>query len=139
MTDKLDLAEEIAALRRTVSGQSVMLKQVAGAVEKPHHRLEAVELKGKELQLRLEHLENWQLEVSEWQGAISQPSEPAPLQPYANDNNPGDYAPKSRDQVTALLDELEATMMRHKQKIVSGDVWGLIMDLNQLVDRRRNA
>ena len=146
MTDNLDLAEEIATLRRTVAAHSVMLKQAMGEIEglrelarRPHERLDALERREAEYRLRLQILEKWQLEVSEWQRAraVSPPIEPAPLQPYANDNNPGDYAPKSRAQVMRVLDELEDVMREHKRRSPDGDFWGLARELQSFLDAHR--
>ena len=62
MTDKLELAEEIAVLRRALAGQSVMLKQamdeidrLGTAMQRPHDTIDALgkNLKGHHLRLQI--------------------------------------------------------------------------------------
>ena len=108
MTDKPDLAEQIAALRRTVAAQAVMLKQamdeidrLGTAMQRPHDTLDALGRNLKWHHLRLQILEKWQLEISEWQRVRSVPVPPPPPSPpwtpmpHANDNNPADCPTKA--------------------------------------------
>ncbi len=129
MTNKLDLFEEIAALRRAVGAQAVMVKQALNEIEQlqelvrqPHARLAAVEL-------RLQVLENWQLDVNTPAPLPIGPSDYVP----ANDNSP----PKTRPQKLKLLDEIDAVLKGHKRGIVSGDIWMLLTDLDAVLDQHR--
>ena len=139
MTDKPDLSEEIAALRRAVGAQAVMVKQALNEIEQlqelvrqPHARLAAVEL-------RLHVLENWQLDANATLNAMNTPAPPLPSGPSdyvpANDNNPS----KRRPQKLKLLDEIDAVLKGHKHGIVSGDIWMLLTDLDAVLDQHRRG
>ena len=108
MTDKLDLSEEIAVLRRALAGQSVMLKRavdeidrLGATMQRPHDTLDALKRDQRAHELRLQMLEKWQLEISEWQRVRSVPVPPPPPSPpwtpmpHANDNNPADCTTKA--------------------------------------------
>ncbi len=134
MTEKLDLAEEIAALRRAVAAQAVMLKAAMEAVERPHDTLKA-------LDLRLKVLENWQLDVNATLMGMNAPASPPPSSNAtyapANDNTPDGSLPKARASIMMLLAGLEAIIRYHKQRMIPGGNGGLVMDLEQFVDRHR--
>jgi len=155
MTDKLDLSEEIAALRRTVAAQSVMIKQAIHEIEglheatrRPHERLDRLEVSMQDKHLRLQILENWQY-------AISQPTVPSPPQPlggrmYANDNEPCSAPPRHppdeysqqinalQNQKALLISDLGELIKYYKRRgIVSGDIWELITALDAVLCRYR--
>lgn len=132
MTDKLDLAEEVAALRRTVAAQAIMLKEVMGAVDRPHDTL-------KELNLRLQVLENWQVGANTTLNEMNTSPTPLPRYPTyvpANDNAP----PKSLVQKLKLLDEIDAVLQDISTRgIASGDIWMLLNDLESVIGQHRRS
>ena len=128
MTDKLDLAEEVAALRRTVAAQAVMLKEVMGAVDRPHDTL-------KELNLRLQVLENWQVGANTTLNEMN--TSPTPLPRYPTYVPANDNAPPALVQKLKLLDEIDAVLKAHKRGIVGGDIWMALTDLEAVIAQHR--
>ena len=149
MTDKLDLAEEVAALRRTVAAQAVMLKEVMGAVDRPHDTL-------KELNLRLQVLENWQVGANTTLNEMNTSptidylsdhdarqiwnemnTSPTPLPRYPTYVPANDNAPPALVQKLKLLDEIDAVLKAHKRGIVGGDIWMALTDLEAVIAQHR--
>ena len=128
------LAEEVAALRRAVAAQAVMLKEVMEAVERPHDTL-------KELNLRLQVLESWQLGANAALNEMNTPPTPLPRYPTyvpANDNNPS----KAFVQKLKLLDEIDAFLKGHMRldpTHVGFDIWMLLTDLQAVLDQHRRS
>ena len=128
------LAEEVAALRRAVAAQAVMLKEVMGAVERPHDTL-------KELNLRLQVLESWQLGANAALNEMNTPPTPLPRYPTyvpANDNDPS----KAFVQKLKLLDEIDAFLKGHMRldpTHVGFDIWMLLTDLQAVLDQHRRS
>ncbi len=152
MTDKLDLAEEIAALRRALAANSTMLKQTM-------MNLEALDGWGQEANRRIVKLEedvaqpHARLEALEqWRSAMSTPAEnpccAARYQP-ANDNEPCSAPPRHppdeysqqigdlKNQKACLIADIAELIQRQKMGIVSGDIWELITALDTVLCRYR--
>ena len=151
MTDKLDLAEEIAVLRRALAGQSVMLKQTMMNLEaldgwgkEANRRIVKLEESTAQPHMRLESLEQWRHEaynciVELRKLAHEHVTEPTAdrYQP-ANDNNPGGDAPVARAQKAQLIAAIEDLINSlSKEGILSGDMWGFIRGIEAILGHYR--
>ena len=143
MTDKLDLAEEIAALRRALAANSTMLKQTMMNLEaldgwgkEANRRIVKLEESVAQPHARLESLEKSVASLREQ--AHEHVTEPTAdrYQP-ANDNNPGGYAPVARAPKLHLIEDIQDLVQRYKGRIVSGDVWLFLMDLETILKAHR--
>ena len=126
------LAEEVAALRRAVAAQAVMLKEVMRAVDRPHDTL-------KELNLRLQVLESWQLGANATLNAMNTPASPLPS--HHPDYVPAnDSSPSNPVQKLEFLGEIDAVLKRHKGgTFMCGDIWRLLTDLETVLDYHRQV